>query len=70
MVLNDRYDIFVDADPVQDHMTIVGVEDGWLYVDDEVWKDYENAKHRMAMCVDATPMLGYWQSYLSWVKDN
>ena len=70
VVLDNKYDIFIDADPVQDHLTIVGVEDGWLRVDDEVLEDYYNAKTRMAMCVDATPMLGYWNSYLSWAKDN
>jgi len=67
---DSKYNIFIDADPVEDHLTIVGVEDGWLKIDDGVWEDYQCAKHRMQMCVDATPMLGYWQSYLSWVKDN
>lgn len=64
------YELFIDADPVQDQMLIVGVEDGWIKIDDDTWNDYQNAKHRMTMCVDATPMLGYWQSYLSWAKDN
>lgn len=64
------YELFIDADPVQDQILIRGVEDGWMIIDDEIIEDYKNAKHRMAMCVDATPMLGYWQSYLSWAKDN
>ena len=70
MEFDSKYNIFIDADPVDDHLIIVGVEDGWLKIDNGVWEDYQCAKHRMQMCVDATPMLGYWNSYLSWMKDN
>lgn len=69
MGLDNKFELFIDADPVQDHLTIVGVEDGWLRVDDDVLQEYQDAKTRMAMCVDATPMLGYWYSYMSWIKD-
>ena len=63
-------ELFREADPVQDHILITGIEDGWIKVNDVTWQKYLLAKKRMKKCVELQQMIGYFNSYKEWVKPD
>ena len=63
-------ELFDNANPVEDHVLVLGIEDGWINANDESLTEYRKAKQRMDMFEDWAAMFRYFWKFSCWLKED
>lgn len=63
-------ELFDNANPVEDHVLIMGIEDGGINANDDSLTEYREAKQRMDMFEDWVVMFRYFWKFSCWLKDD
>ncbi len=63
-------ELFDNANPVEDHVLIIGIEDGWINMNDDSLTEYREAKQRMDMFEDWVAMFRYFWKFSCWLKED
>lgn len=61
--------LFSGADPIQDHLVIKGIDEGWMIEDSETLEKYGEAKQRMNSYEDYVLLRDYFTDYADWLFD-
>ena len=61
--LKTYFELFENADAINDHFIVTGVEDGWLKLDKTAWEKYLKAKERLKIIDYYKNILKYIDTY-------